>query len=215
MQIGQNITLSDKFSNYDEIYFDPYYNVSSVLQSTTRAGGSIYLSALFAGASDTNRQYLSVSGVTQGTPEFCDLYYDGNVTLYAGATQALWVGKIIGRRYTKVSPTGYRQVTLYDNAELSPVVDNQVIDLTQNVETFDELVFEIAFGTSGQMYYRDETKHISLLGIGTNKKLVVGMTKNATSNVYVTLSFETSSKIFIVGSSTAPVVLTKIIGIKY
>lgn len=132
----QTITLSDRFSNYDEIYFAPGYTADESGSRGTRAAGSIYLSALFADASDTNRQYLSVSGVTQGTPEFCDFYYDGNVTLYTSTNREVFVKKIIGRRYTRVNPTGYRQTVLWENEDTT---NPQTITLSEAITNFDEI----------------------------------------------------------------------------
>lgn len=99
MQPGQDITLSDKLSNYDEICFIPYYVAAGI---TTRTGNSCYLGSQFAGASDSNRKYLSVTGVTTGAAEYCDFQYDGDVTLYFGSlsvSNALWVYSIIGIKY--------------------------------------------------------------------------------------------------------------------
>jgi hypothetical protein len=99
MQSGQNITLSDKLSNYDEICFIPYYVADG---TATRAGNTCYLGSQFVGASDSNRKYVSVSGVAVGVPEYCDFRYDGDVTLYFSSlstSNALWVSSIIGIKY--------------------------------------------------------------------------------------------------------------------
>ena len=99
MRPSQNITLSDKLSNYDEVCFIPYYVPDG---ATTRTGNSYYFGSQFTGASDSDRKYVSVTGVTAGAAEYCDFKYDGNVTLYfcsLSKNNALWVYSIIGIKY--------------------------------------------------------------------------------------------------------------------
>lgn len=199
----QTITLSEAWSDFDELVI-----VTDWIENNTHIWG-----------------YTTI----QNTYNIGDIvrlwYYDNTVygsyavtsatilTRYAG-DGSNWIGKIIGRCYTRVSPTGYREIELYSNDEHAATPIDTVLTLSQNWADFDAIGFISEFNEEVGLCAYNEWK-VSV--ISATNRITLNFDVGSGQNSFIYLTKASSSSFVVNGLNTGgvPSHVYKIIGIKY
>ena len=188
---GSLITVSDNLSNYDEVFFIWAYNSSGSYAYNWDASVGMF-------ASRTGGLPAQLASLEEGTKSFYNVSANGE-TLTLARLNATYVVKIIGRRYTRVNPTGYRETVLWEN---SGTTNPDTITLSQAYTNFDDVVIVATDGA----YMHCTASKVSVLSL--NNK--IGCC-NDSKFVWYTLTTSTTLTLF----NAYGLVVSKIIGIKY
>ncbi|MBO6256310.1 MAG: hypothetical protein J6O49_22130, partial [Bacteroidaceae bacterium] len=191
----ETITLSEAITDFDEIVIEALYK--------SDVGKYLYTNSWLASA-----DLVGMRVVLNDEQCYCAYTLTTSTTLTNHTGAAIVFAKIIGRRYTKVNPTGYRRVTLWEN---EGTTNPQTITLSEAITNFDEVMFflntKIANqGAATNIYLADDVivESDNLYGVGLDM------------SHYVWYKCSTSTALTLYAEATEyHTVMTKIIGIKY
>ena len=191
----ETITLSEAITDFDEIVIEALYK--------SGVGKYLYTNSWLASADLVGMRVL-----LNDEQCYCAYTFTTSTTLTNHTGAEIVFAKIIGRRYTKVNPTGYRRVTLWEN---EGTTNPQTITLSEAITNFDEVMFflntKIANqGAATNIYLADDVivESDNLYGVGLDM------------SHYVWYKCSTSTALTLYAEATEyHTVMTKIIGIKY
>ena len=199
----ETITLSEPITNFDEMIIEATYISSS--------GGRYRYSNTWLASADLIGMNLQANDEEHYVA--CTLATSTTLTNISTTSRPVVFTKIIGRRYTKVNPTGYREIELYSNDEHAATPVGTVLTLSQDWADFDAIGFVSEYNSEVGLCSYNEYK-VSI--ISTANKIMLNLDVGSNTNSIIFIGKNASSSFVVAGTSLGVLShVQKIIGIKY
>lgn len=192
----KTITLSEAYTNFDELVFECRHKTKSQLLSSFYLTNDISTNVQLYPMYGSESHYIQYSFVNSTTLNNVD--ESGN----------FYFTKIVGRRYTRVNPSGYRRVTLWENETETKYPTT--ISLSASIYDFDDFSIEYEAITNGITYHFSTSALLQLYSIGDAFQTM--FVDNANWANYLIAS---ATSITLSTSAGSTYKIAKIIGIKY
>ena len=197
----ETITLSEAITDFDEIVIEALYK--------SGVGKYLYTNSWLASA-----DLVGMRVVLNDEQWYCAYTFTTSTTLTNHTGAEIVFAKIIGRRYTKVNPTGYREIELYSNDEHAATPIDTVLTLSQNWADFDAIGFISEYNDEVGLCAYSEYK-VSV--ISAINRIVLNFDIGSTQNSFIYINKNASNSFVVTGLNTSGYLshVYKIIGIKY